>query len=183
MVADGESGTDYFRSDQSYIMGDELDHARFDTEADLDVFGNALGNDINGNDGDNRIEGRSGNDTLDGDRGDDTLLGGAGDDGIEGGRGHDLLHGGSGNDTLEGDRGRDTFVYLSGGDADRIKDFDEDDDRLVLGIDGVTSLADLAAFVVADRRDTVLDFGNGDQLQIDDLTFEELTPYIDLLGG
>ena len=182
-VVDGIAGTeDYGRSAVSYIMGPDLDHGRFDDDtANLDVWGNALGNDINGNDGNNRIEGRAGSDTLDGYQGNDTLLGGAGDDTLKGDDGNDLLHGGAGNDRLDGENGADIFVYLTGGGQDRIRDFGDGADALWLGIAGVTSVAEAVAFAVDDGRDVLFDFGNGDTLLVDDVSLSDLMADIVIL--
>jgi Ca2+-binding RTX toxin-like protein len=76
------------------------------------------------------LVGGSGADALSGGTGADTLSGGAGDDRLDGRSGDDRLDGGSGRDTLRDGAGRDT---LRGGD---------DDDRIVLAMDGENDEAD-----------------------------------------
>ncbi|SPF79866.1 calcium-binding protein [Pseudoprimorskyibacter insulae] len=176
LVVEGIAGTaDYGRGDASFIMGADLDFGRFDTDDAADVWGNALNNDINGNDADNRIEGREGNDTLDGYDGDDTIIGGSGDDNIDGRNDNDLLFGGSGNDTLDGGSGNDTFVFTAGAGSDRIRDFGDGNDKLLLAFANITSEAEAQAFVIEDDRDVIFDFGDGDILQVDDVNFSDLS--------
>jgi len=78
----------------------------------------------------------------------------AGNDKLYGGRGSDLLDGGLGRDFLTGGAGEDSFRFsteLGNGNVDRIRDFDVDDDMILLdnriftevGEDG---LLDLLAF-------------------------------------
>jgi serralysin len=89
-------------------------------------IGNNLNNMITGNDGDNRLEGRGGDDLLFGGFGNDTLVGGPGDDGLDGGAGNDYLRGGPGDDR---------FIFnapLGPENVDRIADFEDGADRLVL---------------------------------------------------
>lgn len=96
---------------------------------------------INGQGGDDRIDGKSGNDLLRGGAGNDTLLGGAGNDSLIGGTGNDSLIGGTGNDilfagdyndTLTGGSGNDQFVCQASSFNNRITDFNQREDKLVL---------------------------------------------------
>ncbi|GEM_PF-2872257 len=145
------------------------------------------GNDrITGSSGDDVIFGQSGRDVLRGSYGDDVLnggggrdvlKGGAGDDHLIGGRGHDKLIGGGGADDLIGGRGRDTliggggadrFIFRNGDGRDRVMDFVDDVDTLVLsdtlwgGGKTVAQVIDQYASVV--NGDVVFDFGGGDVL-------------------
>ncbi|MEC3863187.1 hypothetical protein VK792_17990 [Mesobacterium sp. TK19101] len=181
-VLDGIAETvDYGRTDTSYVMGADLDHGRFDTENDLDVWGNALSNDINGNDGNNRIEGRAGDDDLDGYQGNDMLIGGLGNDTLKGDDGNDTLHGGSGNDRLDGENGNDVFVFLTGGGNDTIRDFGDDTDTLWLGIGGVTSVAEALGFAIDDGRDVTFSFTGGDTLLVEDVSIADIQNHIVIL--
>ncbi len=95
------------------------------------------GNDrLFGGPGDDRLAGNSGDDRLSGGLGDDALHGGGGRDKLDGGDGDDQLAGGKGTDLLRGGDGADTFVFdrapHNKNDHDRIKDFDPEDDRILL---------------------------------------------------
>jgi hypothetical protein len=78
---------------------------------------------------DNIIDGKEGNDKLDG---------GYGDDQIRGGDGDDLIIGSEDNDTLTGDGGQDTFCYKKDDGSDVIKDFNHEQDTLLLAFLGLT---------------------------------------------
>ncbi|QFS47669.1 hypothetical protein GXM_05161 [Nostoc sphaeroides CCNUC1] len=103
----------------------------FDNSADV----------INAQGGDDRIDGKSGNDLLRSGAGKDTLLGGAGNDTLLGGNGNDILIGGAGDDiliggdfsdTLTGGSGNDQFIYRTLSNGDRITDFNQSEDKLIL---------------------------------------------------
>jgi Ca2+-binding RTX toxin-like protein len=99
--------------------------------------------------GHDRIDGRGGDDVLNGGRGRDVLLGGSGYDLLKGQRGKDLLDGGQGNDRLIGGRGADSFVFGDSDGVDRIKDFRNGVDRIVIE-DGAESFDQLAIRKVSD---------------------------------
>ncbi len=122
--------------------------------------------------------GRGGDDKLLGNGGGDHLYGGAGEDVLRGGRGSDWLTGGSGNDKIWGGAGSDYFLFdadLDNG-LDRIKDFDDGRDRIV--IEHLGGFEDIA-ISQADRglrlefRDTaiVLVGIDADQISADDFLF------------
>ena len=96
--------------------------------ADHSVFDRAIagsGNDtLIGNYVDNALFGLGGNDHL---------FGGSGGDQLHGGSGDDFLDGGLGNDDLYGGSGRDVFNLETGLDFERIKDFTDGEDRILLG--------------------------------------------------
>nr|WP_169618105.1 M10 family metallopeptidase [Ruegeria sp. PR1b] len=94
------------------------------------VYGNAADNVIRGQTGWDLLHGGSGRDRIFGGMGRDTISGDAGNDRLFGKKGHDWLDGGEGNDILFGGLGRDTFFYGFGHDADIIRDFDLDLDKL-----------------------------------------------------
>lgn len=104
----------------------------------------------------------------------DTLEGGIGNDVLYGQAGPDRLDGGAGNDVLTGGSGRDTFVFRSG--QDRAVDFDPRMDRIALddGLwDGTLSADQVVDHFAADTgSDTVLDFGDGNTLRLED--FDDL---------
>jgi len=108
-----------------------------------DLMLGGIGNDrLEGNDGNDAIFGGDGDDRLLGGRGQDTLNGGSGNDTLLGQADDDLLLGGSGNDLLNGNRGNDVIVTGTGRDRivinnrqgfDRVRDFADGLDRIVLG--------------------------------------------------
>ena len=164
---------------------------------------------LSGGAGDDLLFGGQGSDLLQGGNGNDYLFGGEGRDGdwrdplapatsansdiLEGGAGNDELYGqagrdridgGAGDDLLTGGSGRDTFVFRSG--QDRATDFTPMIDRIAL--DDALWAGTLTATQVVDRfatdtgSDTVLDFGDGNSLRLDD--FDDLgvlADHIDIL--
>src|SRR5690348_6621856 len=113
------------------------------------AFGNGGNDTIFGNDGTDILFGGKGNDTLVGndgfnllfgEKGNDTLIGGQHGNFLDGGDGKDLLVGGNGDDILAGGAGNDT---LFGGHG-----------------------VDTFVFASGGGRDVVMDFGDGDILQI-----------------
>ena len=105
-----------------------------------------------GTSGDDRIAGRRGDDHLLGLGGNDRLRGGRGDDDVNGGSGADVLHGNRGNDVLRSDggsdvliggRGKDVFFIGAGSVGPvKIRDFDPDEDRLLIAMKGLHPLSD-----------------------------------------
>ncbi|MEO1145606.1 MAG: Calx-beta domain-containing protein [Cyanobacteria bacterium J06638_22] len=88
---------------------------------------------LNGGAGNDRMLGGTGNDTLNGQGGDDALRGGAGNDVLRGGAGNDRIAGERGNDLIETGGGRDRISIRSGQGFDRVTDFTNGQDRIVLG--------------------------------------------------
>ncbi|MBE9101774.1 hypothetical protein [Vacuolonema iberomarrocanum] len=88
---------------------------------------------LNGGAGNDRMLGGAGNDTLNGQGGDDALRGGAGSDVLRGGAGNDRIAGELGDDLIETGGGRDRIVIRSGQGFDRVTDFTDGQDRIVLG--------------------------------------------------
>ncbi|MEO1149170.1 MAG: calcium-binding protein, partial [Cyanobacteria bacterium J06638_22] len=120
--------------------------------ANDDRLAGGTGNDrLNGDGGNDRLVGGTGADNLFGGTGKDTLLGSTGDDlllGLEGGdilrggSGNDVLRGGIGNDRLSGDQGNDLITTGEGSDRifigtgqglDRVTDFSDGQDLIILG--------------------------------------------------
>jgi Ca2+-binding RTX toxin-like protein len=113
------------------------------------AFGQGGNDTIFGNDGTDIVFGGKGNDTLVGndgfnllfgDKGNDTLVGGQDGNFLDGGAGKDTLIGGNGDDTLSGGAGNDTLFGGHGNDA--------------------------FVFSSGGGRDLVMDFQDGDILQI-----------------
>lgn len=76
--------------------------------------------------------GGSGDDLLTGSDDDDLLFGGPGNDTLRGGAGNDILYDGPGRDVMFGGAGADVFVLSADGEADEIRDFNPDEDRIDL---------------------------------------------------
>jgi hypothetical protein len=109
--------------------------------------------------------------SVDGGNGNDLILGGSHNDTLIGGAGDDTLGGGAGNDTLTGGTGHNTFIYGNGGGADVITDF------VAGGVGDKINLATVSGFLVASQNgaDTVLDFGSGNSLTLQNVNLADLT--------
>ncbi len=147
-----------------------------------DVLDGGANNDtLKGGNGKDTLGGGSGKDLLKGNKGNDQLFGGSGKDNLQGGDGKDVLKGGSGNDKLSGGKqndtlygggGKDKFVFAKDFGKDRIKDFSDNTDTLLLDDNlwsGTLSknqiLSQFAS--INGQGQAVFDFGNGDILKID----------------
>lgn len=146
------------------------------------ISGRGGRDDLNGAGGNDTIFGGAGRDDITGGLGNDVLQGDAGNDELSGGEGDDSLIGGAGNDELYGGQGRDTFVFARG--TDRIEDFgDGDVIRLDLSL-GISSFAQVAARmqVIGGGDDTLIDFGAGNRLIVENLRPAQLTADDFLIG-
>ena len=129
----------YVRSDQEdfefYLNGNytgtmtNADFIFVDLLADSIINGNASAQQHTGDSGGNAMYGLGGNDTLDGDTGNDTLDGGAGKDKLTGGTGADVFR-----------FSDESHSVNSGGQYDRITDFEVGVDKLDLSGLGFTNL-------------------------------------------
>ena len=139
-----------------------------------------------GDDGDDNLFGGAGDDTLTGGRGRDLLKGGDGDDllvgddhldawvfpgdrdRLFGGDGDDHIHGGLGRDVMHGGAGRDLFSWdiAQIGVKDVIRDFNADEDRLLLDLHQVIGT------LKARHKDghTFISYGGRDVVRLDDVT-------------
>ncbi len=173
---------------------------RINGESGADLIDGGDGKDrIDGGNGNDFIEGGAGRDRLEGGNDNDTLSGGADRDRLNGGPGNDVLDGGSGRDRLDGEEGNDTlnggtdrdkltggvgadtFVYESGGDRDKIRDFDISLDVLDLsGVNGVETLDDLTAALIRERGDARFDFGGDDELRVKGLDVDQI-PFANII--
>lgn len=126
------------------------------------LIGNGRANLIMGKAGKDVIRGLGGNDTLLGNGDRDRLDGGGGADVLQGGGGNDRLLGGRGDDVLTGGAGADLFVFRSSMGQDRITDFTDDKDTLVLSSalgGGLTDVNSALALATDTGTDIVFDFG------------------------
>ena len=86
-----------------------------------------------GGSGVDRLIGGSGKDKLYGGSASDRLFGGSSSDYLSGGTGNDFLDGGSSGDRMRGGAGRDTFRVQKGLGYDKVLDFSDGQDRILLG--------------------------------------------------
>ncbi|MEM7058599.1 MAG: LamG-like jellyroll fold domain-containing protein [Pseudomonadota bacterium] len=146
VIEDADDGEDRVISTVSFTLPEDVETLIFHRDAgDTDGIGNASNNIIVGSDGANVLSGEEGDDRLLGRDGDDSLSGGEGDDRLFGGLGDDWLAGGEGFDILGGGDGIDRFVFEAAGadTADRIRDFEQDVDIVVINGTLATALAGL----------------------------------------
>jgi|GEM_PF-2281776 len=87
---------------------------------------------VNGGGDDDRLFGGDGNDRLNGQGGNDNLIGGSGRDVLKGAIGNDVLNGGTGNDVIFTGPGSDRIIIGRGQGLDRVRDFTDGQDRIVL---------------------------------------------------
>ncbi len=142
---------------------------------DNSIFGNTVTNLLLGGAGNDSIYGRGGDDVIYGEDGNDFLDGEAGNDVLIGGAGNDVILGSAGTDIFRGDAGRDIFVIQRGGEGDFIQDYTRGEDRIDLSLLGITSFAQVQAIAIQSGADTVINFGNGDFLVLQNLTASALT--------
>ncbi|MEO1210237.1 MAG: S8 family serine peptidase [Cyanobacteria bacterium J06638_20] len=92
-----------------------------------------LGNDtLNGGGDRDRLLGATGRDRLNGQRGNDVLRGGGDRDVLNGGSGNDRLSGDLGNDVIITGAGNDRIIIRQGQGVDRVRDFTDNQDKIVL---------------------------------------------------
>jgi Ca2+-binding RTX toxin-like protein len=128
------------------------------------------------------VIGSAHNDTIRGGLKALTGVGGDGNDTIIGGFRNDVLDGGADSDLLTGGFGDDTFVFADGYGHDTITDFSTfdgwfwftNDDTLQIDVDGIDTFGDLTDHAVQVGADLVFDFGNGDQLTLQDTHLSQL---------
>ena len=107
----------------------------------------------------------------------DTLFGNGSNNTLDGQGGNDILDGRGGNDTLIGGGGADTFVYADSGGADIVSDFDhsQGDQIDLTGVTGISNLANAQAIATQVGLNTVLNFGGGNTLTLNNVTATNLT--------
>ncbi|WP_420863688.1 calcium-binding protein [Algirhabdus cladophorae] len=143
-----------------------------------DILEGGAGKDVlNGGRGTDKLIGGKQADVLNGQQGTDKLLGGNGSDNLRGGSGKDKLYGEAGNDKLHGGQGADQFVFSTGDGKDKIVDFADGQDEIVI-LSGANSFADLT--ITANGGDAKVSFSNveitlkgidNSDLSSDDLVF------------
>jgi Ca2+-binding RTX toxin-like protein len=141
------------------------------------LVGGSLDDSLRGADGDDSLDGGTGNDRLSGGTGSDTLDGGTGNDRLSGGTGSDTLDGGAGDDVLIGGPHADRFVFAPGDGTGRIKDFEDNFDKLDLTGFGFATVAEARSFAANVGGDVVFDFAGGEQLIVENITKLQLTSF------
>jgi Ca2+-binding RTX toxin-like protein len=178
----------HFRRDEIWFQADELIFGRNGSNEDDIFVGTAANETYNGRGGNDSLMGNWGNDRLNGGSGFDYVMGEGGNDRLFGGPGDDHIAGDVGRDIMTGGSGLDNFLYTANGfflfgghGFDTITDFDprgRDDDLVTLMINaqfGVFNFQQLRAGMQQIRGDTVMDFGNGDVLVLQDVRINELS--------
>lgn len=120
--------------------------------------------------GNDRIIGSALANSLTAGAGNDILSGMAGNDRLFGQSGNDRLQGGAGNDTLAGGTGADHFLFSKGGGTDRITDFADGIDRIVIdsGAEAFSQIkiADLGADARISFGDVTIALSNVDHARL-----------------
>jgi Ca2+-binding RTX toxin-like protein len=141
-----------------------------------DTLRGGFGNDrLFGDDDNDRLYGDSGRDTLNGGAGNDNLQGGTGNDVMRGDSGSDVLNDGTGNDILFGGAASDRFVFGPGHGAARIKDFEDNLDKIDLRAFSFSSVAEAKSFAANVSGDVFFTFAGGEQLIIEGIDKAHLT--------
>ncbi len=139
----GGSGTDRasYHSAKTAVVADlqnsslNTNEARGDTYVSIEnLSGSKYSDSLRGDSGNNTLYGKDGNDYLYGRNGNDTLVGG---------NGNDYLKGDAGNDILRGDAGKDRFFFDKYHGNDRIVDFQDNYDKILIDLDGRENFSSL----------------------------------------
>lgn len=147
IVEKSDGGSDTVTTQATYTLGDNLENLILTGSKDVDGTGNDASNSIAGNSGDNQISG---------------------------GDGADILAGGAGTDMLTGGKGIDIFVFATGSGKDTITDFEDHIDRIEC--DQVQSSDDFDKLSIKQSGDdTVVDFGDGDKLTLQNFDKDNLS--------
>lgn len=124
-----------------------------------DVLGTQVKDKITGSDERNSLSGNDGQDKLLGLDGNDSIVGGRGKDQLDGDAGDDRLTGSIGSDRLKGDAGKDRFIFDDGtafsttNGQDRISDFEQGRDKIVLDRGTFTALGSKVSFASVQSLD------------------------------
>lgn len=127
--------------DNDTITGGDGDDVIRPGDGDDVVYGNGGDDFIRGGKGNDFIFGGLNNDTILGNSSHDVLTGGNGRDSIDGGIGNDMIAGSNGSDTLIGGAGKDLFIFQAESWVDRVRDFENGIDKLLVA--GADSMSDL----------------------------------------
>ena len=136
------------------------------------LIGSDFNDKLTGDGAANTLDGGSGHDRLWASGGNDTAIGGAGNDLLKGQGGNDIMNGGVGKDTLDGAAGDDIFQFDLGGGADLFQSFTagaatEDQIELTGFGTAFDTFAEVIAAATQSGADTVIDFGGGDVITLE----------------
>lgn len=112
------------------------------------------------------LTGTAGADYLAGGQNATRINGWAGNDTLLGNGGNDRLDGGTGNDVISGGVGNDVFLFGRGDDKDRITDFVNNRDAILLDVNGIDTVREALAKAKQVGGNVVFDFGQGDTLTV-----------------
>lgn len=105
----------------------------------------------------------------------DDLFGGFGDDRLSGGDGSDTLNGGAGNDLLIGGAGADLFIFVAAAGQDRIADWQDGIDKIVLrNILGFDQFSDVRAAARNDAGNVIIDLAADNRIIIENTQLSQL---------
>ena len=158
----------------------KIGEAKGDTLSDIEgLIGSDFNDKLTGDGSGNMLDGGAGHDRLWASGGNDTLDGGTGNDLLKGQAGNDIMNGGRGNDTLDGAAGDDKFQFDFGDDADRFLNFTagaSTDDKIELTGFGAAfdTFAEVIAAATQSGADTVIDFGGGDVITLENVSLASL---------
>ena len=141
---------------------------------DILVGGGGRDKIFGGADGD-IIDGGAGRDFLKGGSGDDAISGGNGRDHIWAGTGDDLVIGGAGRDWLHGGQGADTFAFTTGDGRDKVRDFDVEQDTILLDGTDITSFEEVLENASGGFFGTSINYGSGDVVHLTGVWVSELS--------
>ncbi|GKQ54703.1 calcium-binding protein [Bradyrhizobium sp. Ce-3] len=108
---------------------------------------------------------------------------------IDGGAGNDVITGSAGNDQIILGAGDDTYVFKPGAGSDVIADFvagagtDDEIDLRAFKAAGIHDLTAVLALATPVGADTVIDFGGGNVLTLDNVTKTDLSNDDFIFGG
>ncbi|MEM8789166.1 MAG: M10 family metallopeptidase [Pseudomonadota bacterium] len=151
--------------DVSIAFGTVIENAKGGGGAD-EVYGNQSANLLQGGAGNDKLVGRRGFDTLEGQTGNDKMFAGGGRDELKGGTGADLLRGGQGSDTMWGGADADRFMFRKTWDNDKVMDFEDDIDVLLLKGFGFGNAAQALDTARQAGDNVIFEFGDNDMLTV-----------------
>jgi glucose/arabinose dehydrogenase len=130
-------------------------------------------------DGADIIAAGAGDDMVFAGAGDDNVKGQAGNDTLNGMNGNDTLDGGPGNDIVTGGAGDDRLVFAPGGGADIFTDLiagaNSVDKVDLTAFTTIQTFADVLSRATQSGADTVIDFGNGDIITLQNVSKDNLS--------
>lgn len=140
-------------------------------DAGVDLAYGGVGSDnLYGGIDNDSLFGGDGKDAMFGDEGNDSLSGGLASDKLFGGSENDTLSGDAGNDQMAGGGGSDRFVFIAGGGEDKVTDFEDDIDTLVLDdalwTGGLSVAEVIAQFADISQGDVLFTFDDGTKIRL-----------------